>query len=153
MCDITQRQTEKEAAAMLTHGSGQGRSQDVAFRKAVENYAMERAKQHYQKQGWDVQDTSAHKPYDLQCNKERKILYVEVKGTTTAGAHVIVTYNEVEHARTHAGKCALFVVRNIQVRQTDQQEYVASCGEEKIYEPWTPIENTLKPITYRHTLQ
>ena len=45
--------------------------------------------------GYDVQDTSANKPYDLVGRRKGARVFVDVKGTTTAGEKVFLTKNEV----------------------------------------------------------
>ena len=45
-------------------------------------------------------------------------MYVEVKGTATAGAAVFLTTNEVEFARAHSDQMALSVTRSVVVTST-----------------------------------
>ncbi|WP_189332542.1 protein NO VEIN domain-containing protein [Actinoplanes ianthinogenes] len=94
---------------------GQGRSQDAALNKALEDHAVAMAIEHYRGLGWDEIRTLG-KPYDLVCTKvtgEEK--HVEVKGTTGAGGDVNYTPNEVQHFRSCPFGADLVVVRDIQV--------------------------------------
>ena len=50
-------------------------------------------------QAWDVEDVHGRESYDLLCRRRAGEMRVEVNGTTTAGAEVILTPNEVHHAR------------------------------------------------------
>jgi hypothetical protein len=90
---------------------------NVHIRTLVEDYAMGLAKRFFQKHHYTVDDTHRTRPYDLLCNKGRKSLFVEVKGTESAGRKVILTRNEVRHLRRHFGQCILFVVHSIRVRK------------------------------------
>jgi hypothetical protein len=100
--------------------SGQGFLGDIQVRRAIEDYAMRRAEAHYAQAGWQVQDVSRHESYDLHCARlDGAQLRVEVKGTTSRGAHVVLTRNEVEHARRHHPHVALFVVSSIRIVVTE----------------------------------
>ena len=132
-------------------GGGQGFGGTAEFRKVVEMHAMSAARQHYERLGGVCTDTSANKPYDFVVKLDGETLYVEVKGTTSAGDSVFLTRNEVAHARGHAGRCHLFVMHGIQVRKV-ADELQASGGEVRLLAPWSPEDQTLEPLTYRHDL-
>ncbi len=58
---------------------------------------------------------------------------MEVKGTTSDGTQIILTANEVKHARTYYPQVTLFVLANIQVDQVSKAS--PQGGEQKILDP------------------
>lgn len=79
---------------------GQGYRMTVDERKAVEQHAVATASVFYAAKGWDVIDVSAACSYDLLCRRRSgEALHVEVKGTVSDGARVMVTAGEVRHSR------------------------------------------------------
>jgi hypothetical protein len=127
---------------------GQGRGLSGPERKAVELRAMDEARKHYEAKGWVVKDVSGNSSYDYLCTKGKAFLHVEVKGTTTAGKSVLLTRNEVRHAKETYPDVALFVVSLIQLRGNEKDGYLADGGEVAIYEPWDISQNELKPVGY-----
>ena len=115
-------------------------------RKAIEMHAMKVAAAHYRLRMWDVKDTSADHPYDLECRSGDRILRVEVKGTTGDGSTVNLTAGEVRNARLHPS--ALFVLHNIELERGDKP--LASGGIDHILEPWTPYDDDLRATQYRY---
>ncbi|MGY1640828.1 DUF3883 domain-containing protein [Geodermatophilus sp. SYSU D00703] len=127
---------------------GQGAMPDAAVRIAVEQLAMRRATQHYKSQGWEVEDVSANRSYDLHCRRDGDVRHVEVKGTTTAGDHVLLTPNEVALAVASPSNAALYVVSGIQLISKPGQPVSASgafpcCSTRG---RWTPT-GCLRPVT------
>ena len=53
---------------------------------------------------------------------------VEVKGTTSDGTTVLLTPNEVDHARNHPDEAALFVCSNIDVVLTQRGRLATQGG-------------------------
>lgn len=86
---------------------GQGLQMDPEIRKAIEDAAQDRLMQHYRDEGWNVTDTRHNRPYDAEAIKGDERVYLEAKGTQSKGETVIVTRNEVEHARLHPGLCMM----------------------------------------------
>lgn len=84
-----------------SHAKSQGFQLDSKLRKALEDYAMEAAKRHFLSDGYEVEDHSKNRPYDLCCKRKKELLYVEVKGTQTKGEEIILTSGEVDFARRH----------------------------------------------------
>jgi hypothetical protein len=76
----------------------QGRVANSAVRKAIEEYAMQRAKAYFSSRWTSVKDVSRRACFDLLCRQDSRELRVEVKGTTGDGDAVLVTRNEVDHA-------------------------------------------------------
>jgi hypothetical protein len=118
-------------------------------RKAVETHAMAVARQHFEALGWDVIDTSSGNCYDLACRKGSRELRVEVKGTTGAGENVLLTRNEVAHARTFPD-LALVVVSRIELSRGAAPS--ASGGSKRVEEPWRIDMGELSPLAYEYSL-
>ena len=120
---------------------GQGYESYAPRRKAIEDHAMAKAISHYRRQGWAVTDVSSRRSYDLLCRKRGSRLHVEVKGTTSSGAAVLLTRNEVQHAEGAYPDVALFIVAGIRV--TGGEAPRASGGRIYRYEPWDISTGTL----------
>lgn len=137
--------TEKE----LYRGTGQGRQLDAKARKAVETLAMERASAYYAGLQYVVKDVSLSQPYDFECRMGHRVLRVEVKGTTTKGATVLLTRNEVNSARAHPTE--LFLLHSIKLERT--HDPVATGGVHRILPAnWAPQEDALIPTTFEYKL-
>lgn len=100
---------ETAAGAMWDspNGRGQGLQMDSRVRKAIEDAAQDRLMRHYEDQGWTVTDTRQNHPYDAVAVRGAELIYLEAKGTQSRGDSVIVTRNEVDHARRHPGRCVM----------------------------------------------
>lgn len=130
-------------------GRGQGFQVSPKVRKALEEYAMKKAEDHFRSIGYEV--TVVGKPYDLRCVSSAGTLYVEVKGTTTKAAEVLLTPNEVVFAREHVEQIALFVVYDVKVSGIDDKPTVTG-GKELLIQPWNVDSGTLEPVGYSYTL-
>lgn len=130
-------------------GGGQGFNASPEARRAVELYAEELAKRHFENEGYCVEKYG--KPYDLRCSRGAEVLYVEVKGTTTLGEGVLLTRNEVEFARKHSECMVLFVVREIVVTSKESGPE-ASAGVAKIWRQWNPDDCHLTPVSFSYAL-
>jgi hypothetical protein len=73
-----------------------------------------------------------------------------VKGTTSLGQEVLLTPNEVKHARTYPN-IALAVVHSITILQTGRGP-VAQGGELLLYDPWDIAEGNLSPVGYAYSV-
>jgi hypothetical protein len=124
---------------------GQGFLVSPRVRKAIEDHAVEIAKAHYVGKGYTVEIKG--KPYDLDCSGDGGKIYVEVKGTQTAGGEVFLTRGEVKFARLNKAEMALFVVYGVQV-DTNTEPPKASGGATRIYEPWDVESGELEPLAY-----
>ncbi len=131
---------------------GQGFSASPERRKAVEQRAMTVAKTHLEERGFDWEDTSANKPYDLIGTKAGEKIYIEVKGTSARGERVFLTKNEVAHAQSHPDECVLFILHDISVEETTPGEPKASGGIEKVIWPWTPQNNDLVALSFQYAV-
>src|SRR5260370_31099890 len=132
--------------------SGQGFSINADMRRAIEHYAMQKAKSFYEEQGWRISDVSSTQPYDLLCTSDtRDELYVEVKGTTSDGTQILLTANEIKHAQNHYPNVALFVLSHIQIDPTSIENLHG--GEIRRLEPWDVDEWTRSPLAFVYILQ
>lgn len=132
-----------------TGGKGQGFGLSSEERTTVENHAMACAVEYFGRD-WDtVEDVSKRESYDLLCLRGHEQLRVEVKGTTTGGSEIILTRNEVQEAKTEG--YALFVVSEIQLDRTNLS-IRAVGGLARCYYPWSPAEDSLRPISYQCSL-
>ncbi|MFA9444453.1 DUF3883 domain-containing protein [Egicoccus sp. AB-alg6-2] len=131
-------------------GSGQGFANNAKVRRAVELRAMALAEQHYQSQGWSIDDVSANHSYDLRATRNGVELHIEVKGTQSRGQEVLLTPNEVAHARAYPD-VSLVVVHSIAVTETKTQ-VVADGGELAVYDPWLIDTGDLAALGYAYTV-
>jgi hypothetical protein len=139
----------KDAAGKVARpGRGQGFQLDQDVKVAVEALAMNAAAEFYGLE-WDVQDVHGTESYDLICRRGGEMKHVEVKGTTTDGAEVILTPNEVRHAREHPCT-ALFVLSNIAVERAEDRTVTASGGKQHLCDPWHLDDGTLIPLGFRY---
>lgn len=142
---------EEESAsaveAALARAGGQGFARTPAERRAIEDYSMAVAKRYFKSNGFDVEDVHKSKPFDLRCLKGKGEVHVEVKGTTTTGAAIVLTKNEVGHASKRESKCILFVLHSIRLVKGK-----AKGGKRLLRKPWHPDADRLTPITYAYRL-
>lgn len=129
-------------------GRGQGFQLDQNAKIAVENLAMEAATKFYSTD-WDVEDVHGTQSYDLVCRRGAEVKHVEVKGTTTDGAEVILTPSEVRHARENP-RTALFILSNITLERDEDGTATASGGNQTCYDPWRVDDGTLTPVGFRY---
>ncbi len=128
---------------------GQGFQSLLEVRRAIEHRAMYVAINYFQREGWVVEDVSKHESYDLLCTRQEDKLYVEVKGTTSEGSKIIMTYQEVIHTQENYPQTALFVVSQIKLVNSET-EIEGIGGEVKLYRPWLLSEDSLKAIAYEY---
>jgi hypothetical protein len=139
-------------AADASKRSGQGFSSDPRTRRAVERHAMERAREYFQAQGFTrIDDVSSKRPYDLHARDGTREVFIEVKGTETAGSSVFLTPNEVEFARLNKSRMVLFVLHSVQVREVDGEPR-GEGGVHAVFWPWDVDGGTLVPIKYSYGL-
>ena len=127
-------------------GHGQGFVGSSTRRRLIEDHAMRVAKNHYVDLGWSVEDVSRTRSFDLLCTRGPEILHVEVKGTTSPGWDVLLTPNEVAHARTIYPHVALAVVSNIHIR--DDEDFTG--GALSVFDPWAIDEGRLTAIGFSY---
>lgn len=136
------------AGKVARRGRGQGFQLDQQAKAAIEAHAMNLATEHYSL-GWAVEDVHGRESHDLICYRGDEVKHVEVKGTTTDGAEVILTPNEVRHAQDYPGT-ALFVVSNIVLERAEDGAVIAAGGQRHCYDPWRLDEEALTPVGFRY---
>jgi hypothetical protein len=135
--------------ALAASGQGYGGLPEV--RRAIELHAMAEATRHFQLLGYEVEDVSRYKPFDLIARKGKEELTIEVKGTTTLADSVFLTRNEVDHARSSPAKAVLFVVHSVLITR-GESGVAATGGTHSIYSPWNVDIDKLEPLQYKYTL-
>lgn len=128
---------------------GQGYRITPEARRAVEQHAMQKAETYYREQGWDV-DTSVATTecFDMRCIRGTAELHVEVKGTTSLGEQIVLTRNEVAHAREQYPAIALAIVKNIEIEPGEP--VTVRGGDLVIIEPWRIDDGTLACLAFSY---
>jgi hypothetical protein len=128
-----------------------GRMQDVRARLAIEQYAVQRARQYYVELGASRIEELG-KPFDLIVYGLGAVRHVEVKGSTAAPlAAVELTVNEVAHADNHQ-PTDLVVVDHIELNTSSTEAPIATGGRLQVWTDWTPAEAALSPTRYSYEL-
>lgn len=130
---------------------GQGIQISAEERKAIEDHAMALARDHFESNGWKVEDVCRYRSYDLHCTQKDRVLHVEVKGTKTAGESVLLSRNEVLLALDPDTASALYIVRNIETVHHEGR-WEASGSDVYLIHPWSPVETDLEPVGYRYSV-
>lgn len=123
----------------------------AAERRAIERRAVDLALAHFRGLGFDVRDVGATESWDIECKKPGMELHVEVKGTKSLGAEVVLTNNEVLHARGPI-RCALVVVSSISLTRQPGSSVAATGGVITVWDPWSIDEGNLVPVGYTYTI-
>jgi hypothetical protein len=148
------RETEEVLEAHVRRrqrGRGQGFSISPQARKALDDYAMQTATQYYVDRGYDVKNVSLNESYDLRCSKGAETLDVEVKGTQTLGEKVLLTKNEVRHARDTHPNIALFILHSVSLGGPSLAP-VCSGGAMREIRPWALNDDKLEALTFAYTV-
>jgi hypothetical protein len=140
-----------ELAGRPSHS--QGFSVSVESRRALERHAMELAEEYYRERGWQVENVAAHASFDLLCTRADAILHVEVKGTQSDGRQILLTRNEVAHARAAFPSIALFVVARIQLGRDEAGNITARGGTTIVLDPWTLDDAGLSALAYEYRVR
>jgi hypothetical protein len=98
-------------------------------------------------QGWAVKDVGAKESYDLLASRGGETLHVEVKGTMSEGAQVVLTRAEVEQQHELVPHNALIVVHSVKLDRTTMPA-TAAGGTLYCVSPWTIDENDLTAVSY-----
>ena len=93
----------------------------------------------------NVVNTSATKPYDYTCQRNRTSFFVEVKGTQTSGSTVVLTRGG-EVLQQCTGRSVLVLVHSVKVTTTKPLR--VSGGTVEFKENWSLREQDLKPLQY-----
>ncbi|WP_280265760.1 MrcB family domain-containing protein [Nocardia wallacei] len=132
-------------------GSGQGFRLKTDEKDAIEDRAVEVATEYFESLGYEVQNTGDSKSFDLLATKEDETIYVEVKGTTSLGERVVLTYREVEHHLDAHPDNALVVVHSIRLDRSVNPA-TASGGVRVVHRPWKIDESALQPVSYKYVV-
>ncbi len=134
-----------EEAAAVVEEKLQGFHSDPTIRRIIERHAMKGAEKELGDRGYcNIRNTSATKSYDFTCLKNGQQFFVEVKGTQTTGSSIILTKNEVEHAKANRGRCILVVVHSVRMNG----ERIIGAGVPVVREDWTLADRDLTAIQY-----
>lgn len=115
---------------------------------AIEERAVLVTRKHFEDElGYKTEDVGAYESYDVRATKGQEVVKVEVKGTTTDGAEIVLTRNEVKLHRADYPNNALAVVRNIALDRSGDQP-VASGGELVLVMPGSINEGDLVPFAF-----
>ncbi len=98
--------------------------------------------------GWEVRDVGAVESFDLKCALGGEFLHVEVKGSAGLAERVVLTANEVEHARTWTGEVALAIVSEIQLTLDEDGTPRAFGGTLELWHPWQIDAGELVPSEF-----
>jgi len=128
---------------------GQSFSSCAKCRREVEMRAMNIASEFYANSGYEVEDVSGFRSYDLLCKNEDIELHVEVKGSKGDCSRILLTKNEVEHARDYEN-VALFIVSDIEGAHSASQKVkcTAESGTPIEIYPWDIDKGSLQSIAY-----
>jgi len=160
MIDILREIRKREAArgvaapemesplAERSSATGQGRGLTASQRKAVEDFAMARAMEHFKALYDTVEDVHAHEPFDLLCSKRggRSALRVEVKGTTGDARSILVTSGEVSSARAH--RTALYIASELAWADKAAALINPTGWRQDVIDRWAPTDHDLNPTAY-----
>ena len=127
-----------------------GRQTDPKVRKAIEQYAVNKATQYLTDLGYRVDDVGSRRSYDLHATCNTTTVHVEVKGTSGTATAVNLTKNEVQVART-ADTTLLYVVDKVFWTPRDD-EIEVSGGRERNWWNWRAEEDRLTATDYRYEL-
>ncbi|MFE1399232.1 MrcB family domain-containing protein [Nocardiopsis dassonvillei] len=137
----------KTAGRRTKAAKGQGFRLSAPDRRALELHSVGMATAYFEAQGWSVKDVGATESYDLLLKRGDERLHVEVKGTTSEGAQVILTRAEVDKQRELAPENALVVVHSIHLDRSVSPP-TASGGVLHCTSPWEIEEEDLTVVSY-----
>ncbi|MEV5893178.1 MrcB family domain-containing protein [Nonomuraea fuscirosea] len=151
--DLSPEIAEAQEVAASTAGRRTRQPKIQGFRltaqekRAVELRGVQVATDFFRSQGWSVKDVGDKESYDLLLARGPERLHVEVKGTTSAGAQVVLTRAEVEKQRRFAPNNALVVVHSIKLDR-EPGPPVASGGILHYVSPWEISDDDLTVVSY-----
>jgi nucleoid DNA-binding protein len=122
----------------------------TAQNKVIEQHAVNLVRKYFEDQlHFTTADVGTEESYDVRAVKADQVLKIEVKGTTSDGSQIVLTYNEVELHKVEHPNNALAVVKHIILDRTGPN---ASGGELHLVMPWAVEQERLRPIAYRYQL-
>lgn len=133
--------------------AGQGYRSSPGARRALEQHSMNRATCYFADLGWStITDVSSNRCFDLLCQRGTSELRVEVKGTTSEGSRILLTRNEVTHARRVFPHVALYILADVNLTAIDESIYQADGGTEIVRDPWDIRVGQLQALAYEYGL-
>lgn len=142
-------ETQLDEAIILSttaRASTSGYRSDAVRRRAIELHAVEQAIALYRREGArDIEVLG--KPYDLLVRIGGVERHVEVKGSSGTAAAVLLTRNEVRHARHHSAT-DLVVVDEIEVGAAEDRTITTAGGRLRRWISWTPLDEHLSPTAF-----
>jgi len=140
-----------DSGAEPRRGKGQAYVTDAERRSAIERHAVEVAKAHYRRIG-ATEITELGKPYDLRLIVDGQERHIEVKGSTVPNIETVqLTQGEVVHARQWSAT-DLVVVDGIECGPGTDGALTTSGGTLRIFNGWSPAEQSLQPTHLRYKL-
>jgi hypothetical protein len=121
----------------------------AAENKAIEQHAVNLVRRYLEDRHYVTTDVGATESYDVRAVRADQVVKIEVKGTTSDGAEIVLTYNEVELHNTEHPNNALAVVKHIILDHTGP---TARGGELELLMPWSVERERLRPMAYRYRL-
>jgi hypothetical protein len=141
--------TEAAFEARERRQGGQGYSTSAAAIRAVERCAMDDGSAYFMGLGFNVVEHG--KPFNLEATENGETNYVEVKGTTTDGASVFLTRNEVAHLRANHPNTTLFILHGVKLGGTAGTPE-ARGGIRRVIDKWRSDDADLEALSYKYTL-
>jgi MrcB-like, N-terminal domain len=130
--------------------TGHGFRLNTAEKLAIERQAVAVVSDYYESLGYAVEDVGSTESFDLDVVRDAQRLSVEVKGTTSVGAEVILTPGEVDHHRSHYPNNCLAIVHSIGLDRTTEEPR-ATGGTLHLISPWTIEDDRLVPMAYKYS--
>lgn len=151
--DVKLAEEELRAVIAGQHTTkGQRYRHNAEERLALERYGMAHATAFYEAQGWCVEEAPAHEPFDLSCTKDGSERHVKVKAVINDGSSVLLTTEEVMHARAYR-HVDLYVVYAIKLSYAEDGQFALEGGVGRQISPWRPATSSLKPLGYEYILE
>ncbi|GAB2468523.1 hypothetical protein HD599_000590 [Conyzicola lurida] len=147
--EILDALTSADVSAGKSRGGGLFRL-TASERKAIEDRAVLVTREHLHQFGFKTRDVGATKSYDIDAKRGSDHLFVEVKGTVSAGETVILTRNEVALHKDKYPNNMLSIVTDIRLDNTGKIP-VATQGTLKITSPWAIDGSALTALSFEYT--
>ncbi|WP_175482708.1 MrcB family domain-containing protein [Actinokineospora iranica] len=123
----------------------------AAERRAIEQHAVSVTTDYLVSQGFKVSDVGATHSFDLDARRAGERVFVEVKGTTSNGAEIVLTKAEVELHLEKYPKNMLAVVTDIALDRKAEPP-TATAGVLRVTHPWQVDSTLLTPLTFRYAV-
>lgn len=148
--ESTEQDIERAISVGRRRVAGQGRGLTPAERVAVERRAMTVAETVLSQHGFtDIEDVSLHECFDFAATRDGIRWCVEVKGTTSPNADIILmTANEVALHQRRKGSTALVLVAGIDLTRSDRS-VSAVGGLAELLAPWDCDLWAFEPTVFR----